>query len=894
MTTTAGSDPPTWHSLEQRLDGLLDLLPAQRDAAIIELASTDPESAGRLAQWLASIDRSEGFLESAAEPGAPAPGLVVGAWRLLHLLGRGGMGEVWLAARADGAFEKNVAIKFIRADRPGLGERLVQERQLLARLDHPRIARLLDGGIGALGHPYLVTEFVDGVALDRWCLEQRPSIGARLIVFRSIAEAVSYAHANLIVHRDLKSGNVLIDTQGNATLLDFGIAKLIADDVSETAEHALTPDCAAPEQISGGVITTRTDIYALGALLYQLLTGRTPLGNDRPALAELVRRVCDEMPVPPSAMPEDPGGTPARARSKDLDAIALKALAKAPQDRYPSVEALLADLARAAMHRPVEARQPSLFYRARRFLRRNRISVATISALAIALLLGAAGTLWQAHVAVRERDSALYLAERNDAARDFLVRLLSESKADAPLHPREMIERASQLVDNEPAMRTDVRAMARSVIGELQLERRDYADAEKTFRMVAESAGTTPDELAIDAMCQLGATQIALDKPDEARRWLDIGIAHARKLEGSQHVTLATCLSYAGLRSRNPADMQNSLALSREAVDVIDHLGGRYASRQSALHNNYANVLASASQPRAAIVEFRRAIALLTDAGRSRSADHSTAAGNLASALADAGLLHEADAEYMRAIALRREVSGESVGLAQQMISHASVLVELGRADETLTQLDKAEAILIAHADPPGLRIAQLHLRRAGADAELGRRGDAEREYDATETLYAQVLSPQSAAHTNVMLGRAALWMRTRTDASDLDRAGAQIEQALAHDRENAKSGYGPAAKISRSAAELALLRGYAAGAQALANQARARYAADLDPTAWQIAACDALLGEAALQQGHHAEGRALLATAASRLETALSANHWRTQQARDWLAQSDSAASQP
>ncbi|MEO6688782.1 MAG: serine/threonine-protein kinase [Dokdonella sp.] len=894
MTTNQGADPPSWHSLELQLDDLLDLPPAQRAAALGELADSDPESAERLALWLASIERSEGFLEPVAEPDAPAAGLQVGAWRLLRTIGRGGMGEVWLAARADGAFEKNVAIKFIRADRPGLRERLVQERRLLARLDHPHIARLLDGGIGGSGHPYLVTEFVDGIALDRWCRERRPALDTRLAVFRSIAEAVSYAHANLVVHRDLKSANVLVDDQDQPTLLDFGIAKLIADDAAETAEHALTPDCAAPEQITGGAITTRTDVYALGALLYQLLTGRTPLGNDRPALAELVRRVCEEMPPAPSAISEDTGGVPVRARSRDLDAIVLKALAKVPHDRYATVDALLADLARAALHRPVEARRDSFFYRARRFLRRNRLAVATGGALVVVLLLGAAGTLWQARVALRERDSALYLAERNDAARDFLVRLLSESKADAPLHPREMIERASQLLDQEPQMRADVRAMARSVVGELELERRDYANAEKTFRTVAESAGDAPDELAIDAMCQLGATQIALDKSDDARHWLDLGIAHARSLEGSQRATLATCLSYAGMRSRNPADMQASLALSREAVDVIDHLGGRYASRQSALHNNYANVLASAGQPRAAIVEFRRAIALLTDAGRSRSADRSTAAGNLASALADAGLLHEADDEYTRAIALRRDVSGESVGLAQQMISHASVLVELGRADETLAQLDKAEAILIAHADPPGLRIAQLHLRRAGAYAELGRRSDAEREYDATEKLYAQVLSPQSAAHTNVMLGRAALWMRTGADASDLDRAGAQVDQAFAHDRANAKAGSGPAAKISRSAAELALLRGDAQGAQALATQARARYAVDLDPGAWQIAACDALLGEAAARQGRSADGRNVLATAMSRLETALSADHWRTQQARSWLMQMDSATSSP
>ncbi|MFC5491297.1 serine/threonine-protein kinase [Dokdonella soli] len=864
--------------LERRLDELLELDADARTARLAELAAHDPDAARRLASWLVGIENSAGFLEPAASP-PPAADQLAGTWRLLRPLGRGGMGEVWLAERADGAFRRQVAIKFIRADRPGLGERLTQERELLARLEHPHIARLLDGGVDADGRPFLATEFVDGVALDRWCRERTPSLEARLAVFRQVAAAVAYAHANLVVHRDLKPANVLVDAQDNAKLLDFGIAKLLDAHAGETTQHALTPNAAAPEQLTGAPITTRTDVHALGALLYLLLCGRMPLDAHDLPLADLVRRICEEMPPATGTLPDEAGGVPARERSRDLDAIALKALAKAPEQRYASVDALLVDLDNAAASRPVGARSAGFGYRARRFLRRNRIAVGVGSAFTAALLLGALGIVWQARVAVRERDSALYLAERNDAARDFLVRLLSEKKGDAPLQPREMIARAATALEQAPSMRGDVLAMMSSVLGELELERRDYAEAERTFRRLADKPAAEPDETTIDAMCQLGATQIAQDKLEDARRWLDRGVVAARRLQGSQRVTLGRCLSYAGMRSRDPVELEQSLALSREAVDVIDHVGGGYPSRQSALHNNYANVLAFAGRPREAIIEFRRALDLLTDAGRGRSADYSTAQGNLASAMADAGLTQAAEHEYAQAIALRREASGESIGLAQQEISQASVLLELGRADDALRVLDDAQAILDAHADPPGLRFAQLHLRRAGAYADLGLRENAEREFKQTEALYAKVLSPRSKAHLNVPLGRAAMWMRGARDDADLDRAAAAIGQAVAQERADAPM----SARTLRSRAELALYRDAAAAAAADAQLARARDAADLDPAAWQLALDDALLGEAMRQQGRGSEARTLLDSAAARLDAALGAGHWRSAQAHAW-----------
>jgi tetratricopeptide (TPR) repeat protein/predicted Ser/Thr protein kinase len=874
------STEPSWHSLESLVDALLPLSADAREAALVELERARGDTLARkLRAWLAGIERSDGFLE-AGDPTEPATGADVGPWRLVRLLGRGGMGQVWLAERADGAFDKQVAIKFIRGNSARLRERFAQERRILARLEHAHIARLLDGGVDAADRPYLVTEYIDGLPLDRWCEQRGADLATRLALFRQIGAAVAYAHANLVVHRDLKSGNVLVDADGRAKLLDFGIARLIEreGDGGETAEHALTPECAAPEQITGGSITTRTDIYALGALLYRLLSGQAPLDTQHLPLAELVRRICTEVPMPPSVVATR--HIPA-ALAADLDAIALRALAKAPEDRYATVDSMLADLDNAAASRPVVARQAGLGYRVRRFLRRNRVAVGAAAAFVAVLLLGAIGTLWQARVAVRERDSALHLAERSDAARDFLVRMLSESQGDAPLHPREMIARASATLERDPSMRADVAAMMTSVVGELELERRDYAQAEHTFKRLVDSAGTHPDEIAIDAMCQLGATQIAQDKLDEARHWLEAGVAHARGLEGSQRVTLARCLSYAGMRSRDPADLPQSLALSREAVDVIDHLGGRYASRQSALHNNYANVLAFAGHPREAIVEFRRALALLVDAGRSHSTDHSTALGNLASALADAGLVHEADAAYAQAIASRREVSGESVGLAQQEISHASVLLELGRARDALKLVDEAEAILRAHADPPGLRSAQLHLRRATAYAELGQRADAEREYDQTEALYATVLSPRSKARANVPLGRAELWMHHPADVGDFERAAAEIAAAT-------PSGSSASARALRDTAELALLRGDAAAAEVPARAARTRDASDLDPQAWQLAFDDALLGETLRRLGRPDEARTQLSGAAQRLDATLGAEHWRSMQARAWLQQID------
>ena len=353
-----------------------------------------------------------------ARPADPA-GTLFGPYRVLRLLAEGGMGEVLLAERTDAEFTKQVAIKRIR---PGLGtreilERFRQERQLLADLEHPHIARLLDGGSTSDGLPYLVMEYVDGVPLDRWCDERALSLEERIRLFLRVCDAVHFAHRNLVVHRDLKPSNILVDGAGQPKLLDFGIAKVLAptagaeaaDGAPRTVFRALTPRYASPEQIRGERITTSTDVYSLGVLLYELLAGRSPYRSA--GAGGLERAVCEETPTRPSRAASE-GEEPRRAHRLrgDLDTIVLRALAKDPERRYASAEDLAADLRRHLDGLPVSARPDTVAYRVTKFVQRNRALAAGVLAAFVLLLAALTVTVdAQRRAAAGERE-ARYLA----------------------------------------------------------------------------------------------------------------------------------------------------------------------------------------------------------------------------------------------------------------------------------------------------------------------------------------------------------------------------------------------------------------------------------------------------------------------------------------------------
>ncbi len=330
-------------------------------------------------------------------------GRLIGHWRLIREIGRGGMGSVYLAARADQQYESNVAVKLVRPgwDTDSMLQRFRRERQILARFDHPNITRLFDGGSTAEGVPYLVMEYIEGIAITRYAAEHRLSIEERIRLCLPVCAAVEYAHRNFIVHRDLKPANILIDQTGVPKLLDFGISKLLQADPDEPANTQggglLTPEYASPEQILGEPVTIASDLYSLGAVMYELLTGVRPHRVERGSVIDLQRAICQEPLTPPSKAATDPAV--ARGLRGDLDNILLRAMQKEPSRRYASVERFSDDLRRYLEHRPVAARPDSLVYRASKFIRRNRLAVTLATLAGTAILAGAAISVREARIA---------------------------------------------------------------------------------------------------------------------------------------------------------------------------------------------------------------------------------------------------------------------------------------------------------------------------------------------------------------------------------------------------------------------------------------------------------------------------------------------------------------
>jgi WD40 repeat protein/tRNA A-37 threonylcarbamoyl transferase component Bud32 len=427
--------PSEYFRVSALLDQAIEMDPEARDAWLCELERGDPASAAVLRDLFASMDgaQAEGFLEvrdlvadSVASMAEEHPGLIgrqFGPYRVLSLLGHGGMGSVWLAERVDGLFTRRVALKLLHPALMGrvMSERVTREREILASLNHPNIARLIDAGFAQDGQPYLALEYVSGVPLTTYCDERRLSIRDRLDLFRQILNAVQYAHANLVIHRDLKPSNIMVTEQGQVYLLDFGIAKLLTEGEAKETEltrlggRALTPDYAAPEQMSGAPITTAADVYALGVMLYELMTGERPYKLKRDTRGALEEAILRADPVAPSRAALNEAAANARATTVpklakilkgDLDTIAIKALKKSPHERYATANAFGEDIARFLDGEVVLAQRDSVAYRAMKFARRHRVAIAAAGVLVLTLAGGLAATTYEAKVAAEQRDAA--------------------------------------------------------------------------------------------------------------------------------------------------------------------------------------------------------------------------------------------------------------------------------------------------------------------------------------------------------------------------------------------------------------------------------------------------------------------------------------------------------
>jgi eukaryotic-like serine/threonine-protein kinase len=425
--------PDRWARVRELFDAVLELPSARRAAFLADRSDGDPALRAEVESLLAALERSADHFETPAaatyleaeDEAFPGDG-TLGRYRLVRKIGQGGMGAVYEAERADDEFRIRVAVKLIKRgmDTELVVRRFRQERQILAGLEHPNIARLLDGGVSESGQPYFVMEHVEGAAITAFCREHVLSLRERLELFLSVCEAVGYAHRNLVVHRDLKPSNILVTADGTPKLLDFGVAKLLRSDdeagntLTRAGQHAFTPEYASPEQLAGDPITTASDVYSLGVILYELLTGQRPdHGVGRAPDSGAFRRRGDTAPTRPSVVlsaksSEERGYAAAaglrRKLRGELDAIVMKALSPEPERRYLTVAALIDDLERFLDGRPVQARGDGVAYRARKFAGRHRVTVAAAALVLLSLIVGGVATVSQA----RRAEAARVLAEQ--------------------------------------------------------------------------------------------------------------------------------------------------------------------------------------------------------------------------------------------------------------------------------------------------------------------------------------------------------------------------------------------------------------------------------------------------------------------------------------------------
>ena len=585
------------------LDEVLDLPAEEATTALDRLCAGDAELRAQAELLLAADQSSRRFLtrpamdwvpglvlEGSTDMGEPdREGARVGAWRILRELGRGGMGRVYLAERADGQFEQKAAIKLLKRglDTDEILARFLQERQILARLEHPNIAHLMDGGVTDDGLPWFALEHIEGTPITTYCERRNESLRGTLGLFVQACRAVQFAHANLVIHRDLKPGNILVSERGLVKLLDFGIAKLLDPaDAAPSEERTLgflrlmTPIYAAPEQVRGLAPTTATDEYSLGVVLYELLTGEKPYRKAGGSAEEARRAILEEIPEPPSARLRRGDSASRRAGwvrpvRGDLDNIVLQAIRKEPERRYPSAEALADDVERHLEGRPVRASGDRFAYVAKKFVQRNRLAVAAAVLLLLSLAGGLVATGWQVRIAARERDRALLEAKKATEIKDFTLGLFQVSdpaqSRGADITARDLLERgtrrANQELSGQPAVRSEMLTLLASVYYGLG----DYARAESlaalSVGLARSMRGGNPDGLA-EALHWLGISQRARGDFPLAKITLREALALRRARVGERSKEYAETLSELGDVYRQAGERDSAEVLYRKMLEI--------------------------------------------------------------------------------------------------------------------------------------------------------------------------------------------------------------------------------------------------------------------------------------------------------------------------------------
>jgi tetratricopeptide (TPR) repeat protein len=741
-----------WRELSPYLDHAFDLSQDERVPWLASLRHRDSELAADLESLLAEQDTIQRahFLEGAALPASPPGALAgfrVGAYTLMSQLGSGGMGTVWLAERSDGRFTRNAAVKLLNPALFGRGEaRFKQEGSLLARLTHPNIAHLMDAGLTSTGQPYLVLELVDGEHIDEYCTRRNLPVEDRVLLFIDVLRAVAHAHANLIVHRDLKPSNVLVRGDGVVKLLDFGIAKLLDDEQHEspsrvTAEgvRALTPEYAAPEQLTGGPITTATDVHALGVLLYVLLGAPNPAAGSSGSPADLIRVIVET--DPPRLSTVAPNG---RALRGDLDNIVAKALKKRPADRYASVTAFADDLQRYLRREPVSARADTLMYRAGKFVQRRRAAV--MSAALVVLIIATLVGFYTVRLTT-ERDRARFEADKAAKITELLTSLLTGADPyatrDAEPTVRNILDAGAERVQKELTDQPELKAEMLTVIGRVY-QRLGLLDVAKPLLEQAlslERRSERGDTVQLArSLTEFGVLLRERGDAVAAMPVLEDGLAMRRRLLGNVDKDVAISLVELGRALEDEGMIDRAEATFREALDIRQRVFGEVHRETSTSKAELALLLLKRGDLAAAEPLFREA---LDTSRKVLSADHpNVGAGwnNLGLLFLEKGDFVAAEPMLREAVAIRRKQFGDThPSLSLSMGNLAVSLREQGKLDEAEAVLEQARTL---YRDAPGNNDVEI----ARLSFNLGKVHLARKQAAAAAPLLREALRLQEAA----------------------------------------------------------------------------------------------------------------------------------------------------
>jgi eukaryotic-like serine/threonine-protein kinase len=732
------SGPASWADAKRVFEAALDLPESDRASFVDTACAGNAALRDEVRSLLTWHKGSTGFLETPAGKIADMPteaesavrliGKSVGAWRILDAVGSGGMGVVYRAERADAAFKRHAALKVVRPgpDLPQIMARFQLERETLAALDHPNIARLMDGGTTADGQPFFVMELVDGVPIDSYCDDRRLSIDERLDLFRKVCAGVQYAHENLVIHRDIKPDNILVTKDGVPKLLDFGVAKILSRDEAAAEDAAvsaatwmMTPDYASPEQVGGRPSTTATDVYSLGVLLHVLLTGARPYTLTGATPAAIEKQLLEFTLIPPSeravSSPESDAraarrGTTALKLAKrlegDLDAIVLRALGRTPSSRYSSVEQLAEDVARHRAHRPVQARGRTPGYAARLFVRRHRAAIAAAAVLMVAIVGGIVAVLWQASIATDARARAERRFNDVRALAGSFIFDVYDAIDDVPgtTPARQLIvKRAVEYLDS----------LAREASGDTGLQR----ELARAFIRVGDVQGNPSKSNVGDPTGAIASYQRAIalaeavraGNPDDVEALRTLAAAHRQRgdvlaLTGDKERALSDTEEserlYGQIATRDEATPDDRIAVGVAAIKLGDLLG----------NPNFENLGRASS----ANLAYAKALETFRQLDRSTPNDLNVRR-YLGVTLERVGTMHEDAKQWSDAATAYQESFEIRRALAARETTHRDIQRDLGVAHEKLANVQRAQSGA-ANALPEYRQALVVFERLAAAD----------------------------------------------------------------------------------------------------------------------------------------------------------------------------------